>query len=77
MKFLLSLIKKPFIKKAYLVWHHDSPGVKVIVYRNWFQDFYQVKHFAGLGETIIYGTRDHAIDRTKSLFRDSSAGSSN
>lgn len=64
MKRLLSLIKKPFIKKAYLVWHHDSPGVKVIVYRNWFQCVYQLRHFAGLGETIIYGNRNHAIDRT-------------
>lgn len=65
MNLLLSLIKKPFIKKGYLVWHHDSPGVKVVVYRNWFQDFYQVKRFAGVGETIIYGNRPNIIDRTQ------------
>lgn len=24
-------------KKPYLVWHNESPGMKLIVFRNWFQ----------------------------------------
>ena len=35
-----------------VVWHPESPGVKIVVYRNWFQRLIYPNEFATLSETI-------------------------
>jgi len=52
------------IKVLYL-WHPESPGEKVLVFRNWWQRLIYPKHFATLGETIKYGKSLLALRRNK------------
>jgi hypothetical protein len=39
--------------KKYILFHPESPGVRVIVYRNWFQHLFRPNHFATLNECIL------------------------
>lgn len=39
-------------RKGYLLWHPESPGMKVPVVRNWLQRLFYPKYFATLTETI-------------------------
>ena len=49
--------KKKLTGKKVNVWHPESPGVRLTVYRNWFQRLFYPKHFATLGEAIKYGSK--------------------
>ena len=39
-----------FSTKTVKVWHQDSPGMRVMVRRNWWQRLIYPKHFSGVGE---------------------------
>jgi hypothetical protein len=40
--------------KSYILWHPDSPGMKIPVVRNWLQRLFYPKDFATLGEVLKY-----------------------
>ena len=40
--------------KPLWLWHPDSPGMRVLVFRNWLQNIFYPKDFATLGESIWY-----------------------
>ena len=50
-------MNNPFKRKKMTVFHPDSPGMKVVVYRNWFQRKILSDKFATLRETIKYHER--------------------
>lgn len=52
-----------FKTRPYTVWHSESPGVKVLVFRNWLQDLFLSPDFAGLSEKC-YSDIHVGIDRT-------------
>lgn len=47
---MLYLFKYLFKKDFYIVFHQDSPGIKVLVKRNKIQNFFYSKHFSMIGE---------------------------
>jgi len=40
------------MKTKLILWHPESPGMKVTVYRNWLQRLLYPKDFATLGEVL-------------------------
>jgi len=48
-------------KKEMVVFHPDSPGVRVVVRRNWIQRLLFPKHFATLIEAIKADKQDHTF----------------
>lgn len=56
-------MKNPFKREPVWLWHPASPGVKVRVYRNWFERKLKSKDFATLGECLkdwsSYGDKEH------------------
>lgn len=53
-----------FKTRPYVVWHPESPGVKVLVFRNWIQDMFYDRDFAGASEDWIYSDLHVGINRT-------------
>ena len=51
--------------KPYLVWHPDSPGMRVVVFRNIIQRIIYPRAFAGIEETKHHGHLTCAIDCTR------------
>ena len=62
---MFDFILKYFHKKAYIVWHQDSPGSKVVVYRNIFTDILRSKEFSEVGEKYYWHGYEKAVDRTE------------
>lgn len=56
-------------KKVKLVWHPESPGMKMMVFRNWWQRLWRPKNFATLGEALRHAERGLSLldERTQNL----------
>lgn len=44
-------------KTIKLVWHPESPGMKMFVYRTWWQRLWRPKDFATLGEVLRHADK--------------------
>lgn len=51
--------------KPYLVWHPDSPGIRVVVFRNIIQRIIYPRAFAEISEMKYYEHLTCAIDCTQ------------
>lgn len=40
------------MKRKIILWHPDSPGIKVTVYRGWIKRLFYPREFATLSETL-------------------------
>lgn len=61
----MNILKRILKTRPYVVWHHDSPGVKVVVFRNRLHDLIYPHNEIGSGERGYYNGHHVAIDRTK------------
>ena len=59
------VIMRLFKTRPYVVFHPESPGVKVLVFRNWIQDLIYPKDFASSAEYWYYDSLHVGINRTE------------
>lgn len=50
--------------RPYVVFHPESPGLKVLVFRNWIHDLLYSKDFASSSEDWYYDSLHVGINRT-------------
>ena len=54
-----------FKTRPYVVFHPESPGIKVLVFRNWIHDLLYSKDFASSSEAWYYDSLHVGINRTE------------
>ena len=54
-----------FKTRPYVVFHPESPGIKVLVFRNWIHDLFYSKDFASGSEDWHYDSLHVGINRTE------------
>lgn len=57
------LIKNWFASKPRLVWHNDSPGMRVVVFRTPYMNWYHGKHISAWSETHQDYPHEYAINQ--------------
>lgn len=59
------VIMRLFKTRPYVVFHPESPGLKVLVFRNWIHDLLYSKDFASSSEDWYYDSLHVGINRTE------------